>query len=206
MEDDMATPDKSAISFDNPPTAYGYDDDGLFTQTELCSPDPLESKLKGNAVWLLPANATFVSPPAGVGKVAVWNGTAWELKEDNRGKEYWLPGDNWQADPRVMKDLGPLPDGTTFERPEPTEEEKFILLRGMRDGKIAATDYLIMPDYPLPEEKKAGVLAYRQALRDLPAQPGAPWDGGGEGTPWPELPDMLKKRQNVSTSGYTPGI
>lgn len=192
MEDDMTTQKKPVIDFSNPPTAYGYDDDGLFTQAELCSPDPLESKLTGNAVWLLPANATFVSPPAGSGKVAVWNGTAWELKEDNRGKEYWLPGDNWQADPRVMKDLGPLPDGATFERPEPTEEEKFTLLRGMRNGKIMMTDYLLMPDYPISDDQRAVVQAYRQALRDLPAQSGAPWDGGGEETPWPELPAGLK--------------
>ena len=178
---------------------YSYDDKtGEYMGKYPAQRDKLETKARGADVWLLPANATFLPPPfAADGTVPFWNGTAWE---------YWLHGDNWQADPRVMKDLGPLPDGATFERPEPTEEEKFILLRGMRDGKIAATDYLIMPDYPLPEEKKAGVLAYRQALRDLPAQPGAPWDGGGEGTPWPELPDMLKKRQNVSTSGYTPGI
>lgn len=181
------------IDFDNPPTAYGYDKDGFFTQAELCSPDPLESELAGKAVWMLAASATFTVPPAAqAGKVAVWNGTAWELKEDNRGTKYWLPGDNWQTEPREMKEIGPLPEGAMLERPEPTEQEKFILLRGMRDGKIAATDYLIMPDYPLPEEKKAGVLAYRQALRDLPTQPGAPWDGGGEGTPWPELPAGLK--------------
>lgn len=189
------------------PLAYCYTDGGEYSHAEPCQFDPLESEQKGEAVWLLPANATFTAPPAAEsGKVAVWNGTAWELREDNRGTKYWLPGDAWDSAPREMKGLGPLPEGAMLERPEPTEQEKFILLRRMRDGKIAATDYLIMPDYPLPEEKKAGVLAYRQALRDLPAQPGAPWDGGGEGTPWPELPDMLKKRPNVSTSGYTPGI
>lgn len=79
-------------------------------------------------------------------------------------------------------------------------------LRAERDRRLAATDFLLMPDYPISGDQRAVVQAYRQALRDLPAQTGAPWDGGGEGTPWPELPDMLKKRQNVSTSGYTPGI
>ncbi|MDY0204729.1 MAG: phage tail assembly chaperone [Desulfovibrio desulfuricans] len=34
------------------------------------------------------------------------------------------------------------------------------------------------------------IKAYRQFLRDLPAQEGAPWDGGGELTPWPELPEV----------------
>lgn len=82
----------------------------------------------------------------------------------------------------------------------------FASLRTERDRRLAATDFLLMPDYPISDDQRAAVQVYRQALRDLPAQPGAPWDGGGEGTPWPELPDMLKKRQNVSTSGYTPGI
>lgn len=106
------------IDFKNPPTAHGYDDAGVFTRAETCSPDPLESELAGKAVWLLPANATFMIPPVEAGKVSVWNGTTWELKEDNRGTKYWLPGDTWQTEPHKMEDLGPLPDGATTERPE----------------------------------------------------------------------------------------
>jgi len=87
-----------------------------------------------------------------------------------------------------------------------SEEARFERLRAKRDRRLSATDYLLMPDYPLNNILKEAVQLYRQALRDLPSQEGAPWDGGGEETPWPELPDMLKKRQNVSTSGYTPGI
>ena len=71
-----------------------------------------------------------------------------------------------------------------------TEAERFELLRAARDVKLAATDYLVAPDYPLTEEQRAAVTLYRQALRDLPAQEGAPWDGGGEATPWPEEPGM----------------
>ena len=48
-----------------------------------------------------------------------------------------------------------------------------------------------MPDYPLGEDVKAAVSTYRQELRDLPAQEGAPWDGGESGTPWPEVPAIL---------------
>ncbi|MDE7371596.1 MAG: phage tail assembly chaperone [Desulfovibrio sp.] len=69
-----------------------------------------------------------------------------------------------------------------------TESERFELLRQARDAKLAATDYLVAPDYPLTEEQRAAVISYRQSLRDLPAQEGAPWDGGGELTPWPEAP------------------
>lgn len=55
--------------------------------------------------------------------------------------------------------------------------------------RIAATDYLMTSDYPLTDEQRAAVTAYRTALRDLPAQDGAPWDGGEE-TPWPEMPEI----------------
>lgn len=66
-------------------------------------------------------------------------------------------------------------------------DSKFELLRLERDNRLGATDYLLMPDYPITMERKAQVEAYRQALRDLPAQNGAPWDGGGSQTPWPTL-------------------
>lgn len=117
------------------------------------------------------------------------NPEVWEQKPDG----YFTP-EEWAA---AHPDPAPVP---------PTEAELFQQLRTERDRRLTATDYLLMQDYPLSGDQRAAVQVYRQALRDLPAQPGAPWDGGGEGTPWPELPDMLKKRQNVSTSGYTPGI
>lgn len=109
-----------------------------------------------------------------------------ELAQD--ATAYWLPDDDWQAQPRQMTRIGPLPEGALLERPEkprPTREELFAGLRAARAARLAATDYLLMPDYPLDQDKKAGLLAYRQALRDLPGQPGAPWDGGEDGTPWP---------------------
>lgn len=68
----------------------------------------------------------------------------------------------------------------------------FGYLRTERDRRLSATDYLLMQDYPLDNTHKEAVQAYRQALRDLPSQEGAPWDGGGESTPWPELPAGLK--------------
>lgn len=67
-----------------------------------------------------------------------------------------------------------------------SEAARFERLRAERDRRLTATDYLLMPDYPIPDDQRAVVQAYRQALRDLPAQEGAPWDGGEESTPWPE--------------------
>ena len=73
-----------------------------------------------------------------------------------------------------------------------SETARFERLRAERDRRLTATDYLLMQDYPIPADQLTAVQAYRQALRDLPAQEGAPWDGGGEETPWPELPAGLK--------------
>ncbi|HIX40780.1 MAG TPA: phage tail assembly chaperone [Candidatus Desulfovibrio intestinigallinarum] len=75
-----------------------------------------------------------------------------------------------------------------------SEPVRFECLRAERDSRIAATDYLIMPDYPLAEDSRAAVQSYRQALRDLPTQEGAPWDGGGEATPWPAMPAVQALR------------
>lgn len=71
-----------------------------------------------------------------------------------------------------------------------SEPARFDRLRAERDARIAATDYLMTSDYPLTDEQRAAVTAYRTALRDLPAQDGAPWDGGGEETPWPVMPKL----------------
>ena len=73
-----------------------------------------------------------------------------------------------------------------------SDAARFERLRAERDRRLSATDYLLMQDYPLNDTLKGAVQLYRQALRDLPAQEGAPWDGGGEATPWPELPADLK--------------
>lgn len=72
--------------------------------------------------------------------------------------------------------------------PPPTEEDLFTQLRAVRDAKLGDTDKYLLADYPSSADSLAAIRAYRQTLRDLPGQEGAPWDGGGELTPWPELP------------------
>lgn len=71
-----------------------------------------------------------------------------------------------------------------------SEPARFERLRAERDRRLSETDYLLMPDYPLSDDSRAAVQAYRQALRDLPAQEGAPWDGGEEKTPWPVMKNV----------------
>ena len=60
--------------------------------------------------------------------------------------------------------LGEFKDGSDFAKEA----------RAERNRLLTETDYLMMPDYPLDAEKKAAVLAYRQALRDVPEQEGFP--------------------------------
>ena len=55
-----------------------------------------------------------------------------------------------------------------------TDEDYAAEAREKRNALIAESDYMAMPDYPLDEEKKDAVLAYRQALRDVPEQAGFP--------------------------------
>lgn len=40
--------------------------------------------------------------------------------------------------------------------------------RAWRNAQISATDYLAMPDYPINEDQRAELYAYRQALRNWP--------------------------------------
>lgn len=102
--------------------------------------DPLETDLKGENVYLLPANATFTEPPPKKeGFAIIWVGEEWQEIEDNRGVEYWLPGDKYGTPAREMKELGELPEGATFNAPEKTLDElktdKIAALKAERDQK-----------------------------------------------------------------------
>ena len=55
--------------------------------------------------------------------------------------------------------------------------------RQKRDRLIAATDYLVTPDYPIESVRLAKVKIYRQALRDIPEQEGFP-----RSSTWPDKP------------------
>lgn len=102
---------------------YKFDEKGLFIGTDETELDPLESKLQGKEIYLLPPNATFDAPEEKEGFAPVWNGEKWEHVEDNRGREYWLPDDKHGDPAREMKELGTLPEGASLTEPEPTAEE-----------------------------------------------------------------------------------
>lgn len=131
-----------------------------------------------------PHNSTHIKPAIKAGYVPQWNGKRWQQVEDHKGETGFLKGEAF-----TIKDFGPYPEGWSTEPPALTKEDLFELLRSMRDSKLSACDWTVLPDSPLSSKKISAWKEYRQLLRDLPALEGAPWDGGGEQTPWPVLPD-----------------
>lgn len=119
---------------------YKYDQQTKeYTSVEPAMLDPLESKLQGKEVYLLPANATFTEPTFKDGYASVWNGEAWEQVEDNRGKRYWLKSDTFGTPAIEMTRLGAFPADAVFTAPEETlaelKQEKINALKAERDSK-----------------------------------------------------------------------
>lgn len=70
--------------------------------------------------------------------------------------------------------------GPVFETPEQEQQykaqidaDKARIVRSERDSKLTSCDWTQVSDAPV--DKQAWAL-YRQALRDVPTQPGFPWD------------------------------
>ena len=74
--------------------------------------------------------------------------------------------------------------------PSPSDEYVFSKLRAIRNSSLQETDKYMTVDFPITDTLRSEILEYRQCLRDITEQPGAPWDGGGELTPWPEKPSF----------------
>ncbi len=65
---------------------YNYDKNTKeYLSTTLASADPMETKIKGEFVPLVPAYSTLMEPPkTDKNEVAIFNGEAWEIKKDFR--------------------------------------------------------------------------------------------------------------------------
>jgi hypothetical protein len=67
-------------------------------------------------VFLIPANATTVAPPAPQqGQARVFTGSAWAFTPDHRGETWWRAHD----EPIVIEDLGTPAGDLTLEQPAP---------------------------------------------------------------------------------------
>ena len=76
--------------------------------------------------------------------------------------------------------------GVYFESQVP-DSWKATCLRKERNKLLKDTDIYMLSDYPLSDDEKEQIKAYRQALRDLPEQNGFPTN-----CQFPEKPDFLQ--------------
>lgn len=159
--------------------------------------DPLESKKAGRDVYAEPpAHATRAKPPeVKKDEAAVFDEAtgAWQATLDYRATKLW---DTATGQPVQITEIGVTPDETMTElEPLPyarwAETKKWVqdveiwkheVVRPERNFRLAACDYIMMPDYPLAN--KAPWETYRQELRDLPATLTAIIDP----IPWPTPP------------------
>ncbi len=118
---------------------YIYDEETKeFLREEEAFIDPLETQLKGEDVYLLPANATFEKPlDKEDGKAVIFDGSAWKLVDDNRGKFTIIDGSMQEIETldsveKILSDeeVEGLNNGTlviidneVVEKPAPTREE-----------------------------------------------------------------------------------
>ena len=141
---------------------------------------------------ILPNNATRTAPTLKKGFVPCWDGIKWRQVEDHKGESGYVNGQ-----PHEIKEYGPLPEGWSDTPTPPTIEELFDRLRSFRNARIAdalwmrerhADELEIGKETSLTPDQYITLLTYIQALRDIPAQPGAPWPGGD--IPWPIKPNV----------------
>lgn len=134
-------------------------------------------------------DSVVIEPEISDGFWPRWNGSAWEQVENHVGESGWC-----NEQPHTIAKYGPYPVGWSDTPPPPTQAEivaeHFATLRLERDSRLDTTDKYLLADFPISPEKLEEIKVYRQILRDIPQQEGTPWDGGGELTPWPILPDM----------------
>lgn len=79
-------------------------------------------------------------------------------------------------------------DAWSAEHPDPDPTEALAVeVRSQRDELLADTDWTQVLDAPIDATSREAYRTYRQALRDIPEQPGFPGD-----IIWPELPAVGK--------------
>jgi len=145
--------------------------------------------------WECPANHTVNEPPtaeSGFG-IKLINGE-WVALVDHRNKIFW---DTETMEVHTVSELGVEPEPGWTEK-EPIANSKWDgndwiiefdlwldnVVRPERDRRLAACDYVMMPDYPIELTKRTEWEDYRSQLRDLPATLKAVV----EFIPWPTEP------------------
>lgn len=107
---------------------YNYDQEGYYIGSQEADINPLETKIKKQNIYLLPANATFTKMNLKVveNKKIKWDKTKW-----------------------IYEDLEPIE-----AEPKPTDEEKIDQLKNeaisARRNYLYSTDWYILREYDQP--------------------------------------------------------
>ena len=83
---------------------------------------------------------------------------------------------------RIVADASGNP---TLSDEQPVIEVTEESVRSKRDNLLNESDRYMLPDYPISDNGKQLWVDYRQALRDIPNQPGFPQEVN-----WPETPNV----------------
>lgn len=97
--------------------------------------------------------------------------------KDNSGGVYAYELDGSQD--HLIGDKTPIDEAEVAKLTAPSQEELANIVRADRDSLLAATDWTASSDVTMSDDMRA----YRQALRDVPAQTGFPDD-----VTWPTKP------------------
>ena len=102
---------------------YNYDKNTKeYLSTTLASADPMETKIRGEFVPLVPANATLIEPPTvEANQVAVFENNKWVIKADYR-KDYKKVTDEFITE--YIKDIGEIADGCVVTKELADEIDK----------------------------------------------------------------------------------
>ena len=107
------------------------------------------------------------------------DGRIWSVKEAKFVTQ--VPEDAVQGtcpDEEGKTSLKGLIEGLEFyhyEKGELKSDEEYAQeARAYRNQLLEETDYLVVADYPISEQKREEFKAYRQLLRDIATQPGFP--------------------------------
>lgn len=123
--------------------AYKYNEDKYYAGQQECQLDPLESKIAGHDVWLLPADCTWEEPlEEKEGYKVKWNGEKWEYEE--------IP-------------VPPEPEPPTLEE---VKEQKISELKGIRDTKEVEPIRTDKGIFDYDDKSRDRLYIARQALTD----------------------------------------
>jgi len=125
-----------------------------FTGISVADESPLEP-----GIYLIPAHATDIEPPScDSNQIQIFNGTSWEIIEDQRGTYYEIPSGILQ------ENYNPLiaPENATKEQPPEVSEGKVLT---WNDGWIL--EDIPPPPVLTPAEKLANAGLTVEELKSL---------------------------------------